>query len=72
MSTDLYYIVRHNLQQCEACINEKLQDSVVESSTRVLECGPMANVVATLPNIGGAIWSTPQSLADAQYWTAVQ
>jgi len=25
-----------------------------------------------LPNIGGALCSTPQSLADAQYWSAVQ
>jgi len=37
-----------------------------------LECGPMPNVMAALPNIGGALWSTPQSLADAQYWNAVQ
>jgi len=32
-----------------------------------LECGPMPNVVATLLNIGGALCSTPQSLADAYY-----
>jgi len=25
-----------------------------------------------LPNIGGALWSTPQSLADAHYYSAVQ
>jgi len=31
-----------------------------------LECGPMPNVMAALPNIGGALWPTPQSLADAQ------
>ena len=30
-----------------------------------LECGPMPNVMAALPNIGGAICSTLQSLADA-------
>jgi len=30
----------------------------------------MPNVMATLPNIGGALCSTPQSLADAQYWNA--
>jgi len=35
-------------------------------------CGPMPNVMAALPNIGGAVCSTPQSLADAQYWNAVQ
>ena len=36
------------------------------------ECGPMPNVMAALPNIGGALCSTPQSLADAHYLTAVQ
>ena len=28
----------------------------------------MANVMVTLPNIGGALCSTPQSLADAHYY----
>jgi len=28
--------------------------------------------MTTLPNIGGALCSTPQSLADAHYLTAVQ
>jgi len=37
-----------------------------------LECGPMPNVMAALPNISGALCSTPQSLPDAQYWSAVQ
>ena len=32
-----------------------------------LECGPMPNVMAALPNIGGALCSTPQSLADAHF-----
>jgi len=30
-----------------------------------LECGPMPNVMAALQNIGGALCSTPQTLADA-------
>jgi len=30
-----------------------------------LECGPMPNVMVALPNIGGALCSTPQSLDDA-------
>ena len=30
-----------------------------------LECGQMPNVMVALPNIGGALCSTPQSLADA-------
>jgi len=29
-----------------------------------LECGPMPNVIVALPNIGGALSSTPQSLAS--------
>jgi len=37
-----------------------------------LEYGPMPNVMAALPNIGGALCSTPQSFADTQYWSAVQ
>jgi len=37
-----------------------------------LECGPMPNVMAALPNTGGALYSTPQSLADAHYQSAVQ
>jgi len=32
-----------------------------------LECGPMPYVMVALPNIGGALRSTPQSLADAHY-----
>ena len=31
----------------------------------------MPNVMTALPNIGGALCSTPQSLADAQYWNAM-
>jgi len=27
----------------------------------------MPNVMVALPNIGGALYSTPQSLADAHY-----
>jgi len=37
-----------------------------------LECGPMPNVMDALPNIGGALYSTLQSFADAQYWSALQ
>jgi len=37
-----------------------------------LECGPMPNVMAALPNIGGALCSTPQTLADAHCWSTVQ
>jgi len=33
-----------------------------------LECGPMPNVRVALPNIGDALCSMPQSLADAHYY----
>jgi len=32
----------------------------------------MSNMMAALPNIDGTLCSTPQSLADAQYQSAVQ
>jgi len=34
-----------------------------------LECGPKTNVMVALPNIGGALCSTPQTLADAHCWS---
>jgi len=37
-----------------------------------VECGPMPNVMVALPNIGGALCSTPQSVPDALYENAVQ
>jgi len=39
----------------------------VHPACKKLECGPMPNLMVTLPNIGGALCSTPQSLADAHY-----
>ena len=38
-----------------------------EERKKELENGPMPNVMAALSNIGGAICSRPQSLADAHY-----
>jgi len=32
----------------------------------------MPNVMAALPNIGGALCSAPQSLTNAHYYSAVQ
>jgi len=32
-----------------------------------LECGPMPNLMVALPNTGGALYPTPQNLADAHY-----
>jgi len=36
-----------------------------EKTKSKLECEPMPNVMAALSNIGGALCSTTQSLADA-------
>jgi len=41
------------------------QPASINSNKR--ECGPMPNVMAALPNTGGALCSTPQSLAGAHY-----
>ena len=43
-----------------------------EERKKEQECKPMPNVLAALPNIGGAFCSAPQSLADAHYQSAVQ
>jgi len=37
-----------------------------KTSTK-LECRPMPNVMAALSNIGDALYSMPQCLADAHY-----
>ena len=49
-----------------------VEKSVYRKNNTNQKCGPMPNVMAALPNIGGALCSTPQRLADAQYWSAVQ
>ena len=60
---------------CSRAVNTAVNTGVIldtRPATRKLECGPMPNVMAALSNIDGALCSTPQSLADAQYWSAVQ
>jgi len=54
--------------------NDTMLPAVHDHHTRVehkktikLECEPMPNVTVVLPNISGALCSTPQSLADAHY-----
>ena len=52
------------------CINDQHQYCMHKWQTKnilKLECGPMPNVMVALPNIGGALCSTPQSLPDAHY-----
>ena len=47
--------------------NNTLFFSSVENNNNK-KCGPMPNVMVALPNIGGALCSTPQSLADDHYY----
>jgi len=46
---------------------QKAESTLVAGYIPKLECGPMPNMMAALPNIGGALCSTPQSLADAHF-----
>jgi len=54
----------------KANIHPEHKNTTTQNKYR-LECQPMPNVMAVLPNIGGALCSTPQSLADAHYCSAV-
>jgi len=45
----------------------KTDYKVAPINSQELECGQMPNLMVALPNIGGALCSTPQSLADAHY-----
>jgi len=40
---------------------------IMRGKKEELECGPMPNVMAALPHIGGALCSMLQSLDDAHY-----
>jgi len=56
---------KQNLPQFTACGNQRIESSMPLHQRRKLECGPMTNVMAALPNIGGVLCSMPQSLADS-------
>jgi len=66
-----YYTIQYTVFTC----TQKLTNSQLNLPhgikkrvmKKLLECGPMPNLMVTLPNIGGALCSTPQSLADAHY-----
>jgi len=40
---------------------------MTEQYRKKLECGPMPNVMVALPNIDGALCSTPQTFADIHH-----
>jgi len=52
---------------CGSMVDIESPTAEIRRVKNELECGPMPNVMAALPNIGGALCSTPQSLADAHY-----
>jgi len=55
------------MNSCNNQLHSTCTDNQTPDNQKIykLECGPMLNVIAVLPNIGGALCSTPQSLADA-------
>ena len=57
---------------CGTTVDIQSLTADIRRGKKELECAPMPNVMAALPNIGGALCSTPQSLADAHYHSAVQ
>jgi len=69
----LYYRQANEAQQklfwtCSLfCWTRSTNDVAIHKYFGQLECGPMPNLMVALPNIGGALCSTPQSLADAHY-----
>ena len=53
------------MQNMQTSIHNRKRKLCNRANKTKLECGPMPNVMAALPNIGGALCSRPQSLADA-------
>jgi len=66
-TNDVYDVGQHGVL-CEKLSGEDLS----RYSNKIELDGPLPNVMAALPNIGGALCSTLQSLADAHYSSAVQ
>ena len=52
--------------------DRKIERNHSQKYNITLECGLMPNVIVALPNIGGTLCSTPQSLADAHYMSAAE
>ena len=53
-------------QMSDICVSHTLL-LLPSFSTEITRMWPMPNVMVALPNIGGALCSTPQSLADTHY-----
>ena len=67
LNSHLGHTVCRSMVDIHSATAEVRQRKKEEERRIKLECGPMPNVMAALPNIGGAL-----CLGDAQYWSAVQ
>ena len=65
--TVAFTIIIISAVQCTTCSEWVPARHFKVETYKRLECGPMPNVMAALPNIGGALCSTPQRFADAHY-----
>jgi len=65
--SQLTHYHQHHQSQLEPQAVSKGKDKNAANKKQKLECGPMPNLMVALPNIGGTLCSTPQSLADAHY-----
>jgi len=63
------YSDTQNIQKNESKHTEMgaVSQNPIQQQQQQLECGPMPNLMVALPNIGGALCSTPQSLAESHY-----
>jgi len=66
-----FIAINHVWSVCSCLLStdhiSQFQTEMMLQNQNKLERGPMPNVMATLPNIGGALCSRPQSLTDAHY-----
>ena len=65
----IFVVLNCNPFWTDSAHNNTFGDNLLDYLQNILklECGPMPNLMVALPNIGGALCSTPQSLADAHY-----
>jgi len=56
-----------DIQSLTAEVRRGEKKNKKERNRMKLEWGLLPNLMVALPNIGGALCSTPQSLADAHY-----
>jgi len=62
------YLLKFNPQKCKLmCIGQSGSAHRLQRVLFATRMWAMPNLMVALPNIGGALCSTPQSLADAHY-----